>query len=509
MSSSDNVSDIFRSSGGTFRSNSSGDPSLQGTRSHLLSRNISPSKSSLSSGELKRPQGPNANRLSMVSSYSGVVHNADVDTIRYVVTKTSPTKTSTVRESSGLMSELRTVGNESPTNSLKHSSGSQDLNKILHEDDDEEGISEPLVLPSTPKSNKEKEESPSKTPEKQQAVDIEIPIPARSTKRPNSVYLSPDVASPVNNFKDFSIDTSAIGPKKSRTGLMGPRSPPPSTPLPSPKKSDFESTVSLSPTRRRDSGARAHKSVNSTSSKLDIIMQEVEDLRSEMDEEGQSSSPKIVSQTASLMTSSDSFHTAHSPGFDWEDADDDEARDEYPAKKSPDEHSEGLRVQQELDRLERQSVSTLQTRRERAKASPHNFTSSRSHLSVITMTENANSNPNINGRTAANRLSSSSPRKVPSASPSFTSSVASDKKEEKKLKSFSYNTLARLLNATDGIVIGQEFASLGMPNEEKYLIERIVGSLSRLTANMMINPNRYDQSCARLEKVLNVLEGFD
>ncbi|GMG56538.1 unnamed protein product [Ambrosiozyma monospora] len=81
--------------------------------------------------------------------------------------------------------------------------------------------------------------------------------------------------------------------------------------------------------------------------------------------------------------------------------------------------------------------------------------------------------------------------------------------KKKSIRPFSYDTLARLLNATDGIVIGQEFADLQIPTEEKYLIEKIVDSISRLTANMMLNPNRYDQGCQRLEKVLNALEGFE
>ncbi|GME73996.1 unnamed protein product [Ambrosiozyma monospora] len=81
--------------------------------------------------------------------------------------------------------------------------------------------------------------------------------------------------------------------------------------------------------------------------------------------------------------------------------------------------------------------------------------------------------------------------------------------KKKSIRPFSYDTLARLLNATDGIVIGQEFADLQIPTEEKYLIEKIVDSISRLTANMMLNPNRYDQGCQRLEKVLSALEGFE
>ncbi|KAH3661336.1 hypothetical protein OGAPHI_006743 [Ogataea philodendri] len=83
------------------------------------------------------------------------------------------------------------------------------------------------------------------------------------------------------------------------------------------------------------------------------------------------------------------------------------------------------------------------------------------------------------------------------------------KKTKSKIKPFSYDTLARLLNATDGIVIGQEFANLDIPADEKYLIEQIVDSISRLTANMMLNPNRYKQGCDRLERVLSALEGFD
>lgn len=82
-------------------------------------------------------------------------------------------------------------------------------------------------------------------------------------------------------------------------------------------------------------------------------------------------------------------------------------------------------------------------------------------------------------------------------------------KGSSKSKPFNYDTLAKLLHATDGLVIGQEFNHLDMPSQEKYLIEQIIDSISRLSAGMMCNTNRYEQGCERLQKVVDMLEGFE
>ncbi|GMF99993.1 unnamed protein product [[Candida] boidinii] len=82
-------------------------------------------------------------------------------------------------------------------------------------------------------------------------------------------------------------------------------------------------------------------------------------------------------------------------------------------------------------------------------------------------------------------------------------------KGSSKSKPFNYDTLAKLLHATDGLVIGQEFNHLDMPSQEKYLVEQIIDSISRLSAGMMCNTNRYEQGCERLQKVVDMLEGFE
>lgn len=57
-------------------------------------------------------------------------------------------------------------------------------------------------------------------------------------------------------------------------------------------------------------------------------------------------------------------------------------------------------------------------------------------------------------------------------------------------------------------MIGQEFSDLQIPDEEKRLLERIVDALSRLTADMIADPKRYDEGIGRLSNALRALEGF-
>lgn len=76
------------------------------------------------------------------------------------------------------------------------------------------------------------------------------------------------------------------------------------------------------------------------------------------------------------------------------------------------------------------------------------------------------------------------------------------------LKPFSYQTLISLLESTNGTVIGEEFSQLDLPAKEKQLIEKIVDALSRLSADMVLDKDRYEVGISRMENALRVLEGF-
>ena len=82
------------------------------------------------------------------------------------------------------------------------------------------------------------------------------------------------------------------------------------------------------------------------------------------------------------------------------------------------------------------------------------------------------------------------------------------KKSVKELRSFDIDTLNQLLSVTKGTLIGSEFAQLGMQIEEKRALERLVDSLSRLTADMVLDPDRYEEGLKRLDKATKALEGF-
>ncbi|CAB4257208.1 similar to Saccharomyces cerevisiae YOL070C NBA1 Protein of unknown function, localizes to the bud neck and cytoplasm [Maudiozyma barnettii] len=83
-----------------------------------------------------------------------------------------------------------------------------------------------------------------------------------------------------------------------------------------------------------------------------------------------------------------------------------------------------------------------------------------------------------------------------------------NKKKTKELRDFNVETINELLNVTKGTLIGSEFSNLGMKMEEKRLLERLVDSLSRLTADMVLEPNRYDEGLRRINKATRALEGF-
>lgn len=81
-------------------------------------------------------------------------------------------------------------------------------------------------------------------------------------------------------------------------------------------------------------------------------------------------------------------------------------------------------------------------------------------------------------------------------------------RKKHELRSFDIETLTQLLNVTKGTLIGSEFANLGMKIEEKRALERLVDSLSRLTADMVLDPDRYEEGLRRLDKATKALEGF-
>lgn len=87
--------------------------------------------------------------------------------------------------------------------------------------------------------------------------------------------------------------------------------------------------------------------------------------------------------------------------------------------------------------------------------------------------------------------------------------VKHKKKKSKELRQFDADTINQLLNVTQGTLIGSEFNNLGMKVEEKRLLERLVDSLSRLTADMVLDPNRYEEGLRRLNKATKALEGFE
>lgn len=73
---------------------------------------------------------------------------------------------------------------------------------------------------------------------------------------------------------------------------------------------------------------------------------------------------------------------------------------------------------------------------------------------------------------------------------------------------FNVHTLSQLLSITNGTLIGSEFQDLPIPLEEKRALERLVDSLSRLTADMVLDPERYGEGLQRLKRAIRALEGF-
>ena len=82
------------------------------------------------------------------------------------------------------------------------------------------------------------------------------------------------------------------------------------------------------------------------------------------------------------------------------------------------------------------------------------------------------------------------------------------KSKRPELRSYDVDTLSQVLDVTKGTLVGSEFANLGIKIEEKRILEKLVDSLSRLAADMVIDPERYDEGLKRLDKATKALEGF-
>ncbi len=78
----------------------------------------------------------------------------------------------------------------------------------------------------------------------------------------------------------------------------------------------------------------------------------------------------------------------------------------------------------------------------------------------------------------------------------------------KKLRPFSYPSVMKLLEITDGTMVGQEFDEINIPNGEKRLIEKVIDSLSRLTVDMNLDDAKKEEGKRRLTNALRALEGW-
>lgn len=535
------------------------------------------------------------NRFSMSSSYSGVVQNAEIDTIRYVVNDNSSRQYTNGRRSMNRSSEVRTVGSDLGHRESYRSSAStaRTLATSTSQNPESSSIREAVILPTTTgEPILEGEESPGSAPDKENSVDLEHSVPARSSRRPISTCIG-DMESITEGVS--TSDSHSI-PASRRTSLIGPRVLP-------------DKEISSSP-KDNASMRHARRLSRKLSGKFGELMQQVESLKSELDanpqipssehspakeddthqsnEDSDFSSGEITSKRNSASsanipitpTSTASFHTAVSNENDWEDEEDDDDTDAassvysstFTRNATLSERTKSVRTLQtgkshrtvlpvvsaSIGASGRNSTYTsstpskvntkpepMQTNTELAKKEAAMITSSGSEESsssiqpslqdsgstkaldvpsTISHPVEAKSSEDfsvpVGKSTSRQGLTKTRPASTYSsvrksvkrnslARSSKSSAGKHSRHQSKGVSSFSYDTLARLLNATDGIVIGQEFSSLDMPVEEKYLLEKIVGSISRLTANMMLDPQRYDKSYARLEKALNILEGFD
>lgn len=86
--------------------------------------------------------------------------------------------------------------------------------------------------------------------------------------------------------------------------------------------------------------------------------------------------------------------------------------------------------------------------------------------------------------------------------------LSSKSSKRKSSQQFNTNTISQLLSMTQGTLIGSEFSQLDMPLDVKRSLEKLVDSLSRLTADMYMNPDRHDECLRRLQRSIDALEGF-
>lgn len=409
--------------------------SLSNTNKHSKRSSIG-SNNMFNVSQMSKP----GTRASMVSDYSGIIQQVDIDTVKYIGNKES-------LQLSGL------------------TSSEESLNMNANNDNDD----------ATEKLNLE--------------------IPNRSIRRSSTPY---------------NIDTDSISKlinKSPNKSVISSSSKPPSSPLP--KLSKHPHSTTSSPLKKKQNRRFSNDSTSSLRlhGKLNNIMKEMEDMKMEFDDEpSKSITGNRSNSTVTSLYTTNSFHTANS-----------ENSTEKQDFKKPqnDEDTVHLHLHSRTLTLD-PSIRTIQDEHERpviegsSKYIPmmNKTDSVKTHSKTASSVSYSTATKSHHHQQSKNSSSSRSHKSKSSSSKSKRKSATSTSSKN-KIKPFSYDTLAKLLNATDGIIIGQEFATLNIPAEEKFLIERIVDSISRLTANMMLNPSRYDQSCARLEHVLNVLEGFE
>ncbi|ODV96765.1 hypothetical protein PACTADRAFT_32263 [Pachysolen tannophilus NRRL Y-2460] len=81
------------------------------------------------------------------------------------------------------------------------------------------------------------------------------------------------------------------------------------------------------------------------------------------------------------------------------------------------------------------------------------------------------------------------------------------------VSTFPYNlsnkNIAKLLEATDGGIIGEEFEKLDLPLDEKRYLEKLVDAVARLATDSMTDPERKEGTIERMKQALRILEGFE
>lgn len=264
---------------------------------------------------------------------------------------------------------------------------------------------------------------------------------------------------PLRSVRRFSVDAAKINRITAS----------PLAPSGSPKRSGFNSSPPKTPLpplmTKRSSSTDSSPSTKSLqlNTQLDDIMRVASNLHSELEVVGDENTKSSTATTARHSVSStgnDSYHTAFDVGSQLE--------------LEQGSFGDGIESSPLAEKTERERVQSMSTIIAEEPKKKHRKHKKHHH-----------------GHHRRSKHSTSSDETGGSAKP------------------FSYDSLSKLLDSTDGIAIGQEFSSLNIPVEERFLIERVVDSISRLTANMVINPERQDRTSDRLEKVLAVLENFD